>query len=85
MIPTAGESDQLTPALTPPLTPALKPATCPAVRDAEEGMMYTKPPLDAGAPAATREIVAVARWVASLVLTAVTVTVCDELRELGAW
>ena len=86
MTPTGGESDQLTPALGPPLTPALNQAPCPAVSDAEEGMMYTNPPFEVGAPPeAIREIVAVALWLGSVVLTAVTVTICDPLNELGAW
>jgi len=56
MVPIAGESDQLTPALAAPMTPAWKGMDCPALNIAEVGKTKTVPPPDAGPPFAPSSV-----------------------------
>ena len=77
-VPTAGESDQLTPVLVVPLTEATNCADWPPLNDTLVGDSET---VIAGG---TREMVAVADLVPSAALTAVTVTVWADVMVAGA-
>jgi hypothetical protein len=80
-----GESDQVTPVFRVPLTTALNRSLWPAVRELEVGLIWTEMGVPL-APAAfgKREMVALAIWLESARLVAVTITVCGSLMLLGA-
>ena len=68
MLPTAGLSDHVTAVLPVPVTPAVKVADWPAASDAEAGPTVT--------PIGCNVTVALAVFVESATLVAVSVTVC---------
>ena len=80
IVPTAGESDQVTLVLLDPATVGTMVADCPPLSEAEVGDTEMETTVAGG----TSDIDALAFLVASAALVAVTVTVCAEAMVAGA-
>lgn len=78
IVPTDGASDHVTAVVVVPPMDAVNWVDWPPVREVEEGV-------SAAPTVGTREIVALALFVASAELVTVTVTFCWELIVEGAW